>query len=284
MKIPDLRPLNLFREETTPLKLLSLNCWAGRLFPSVRDYILSENADVICLQEVLRSDVSAAEWVTYRDGDLQYQQRANLFTDISSGLPDHEAFFCTSMRGELTADTEIWAEFGLATFVRRSLPVLGHAMDFVHDQYRHNGWGAHPRPRNAHVVRIYDPASGESVTIAHLHGLRGEDGKHDTVERLAQAHALVALIERLWRPGEKLIACGDFNLLPGSATFGLLQTLGLRDLIIAHGITDTRTSHYAKPERFADYVLVSPEIEVSRFEVVAEPEVSDHRPLILDFR
>lgn len=266
------------------MKLLSLNCWAGRLFPSIRDYIQSENADVICLQEVLRSDERATDWVTYRDGHLAYQQRANLFEDIRAALTDHDAFFCTSMRGELSADTgAIWAEFGLATFVHRRLPVLGHAMDFIHDQYRHNGWGPHPRPRNANVIRIYDPQTAEPATIAHLHGLRGEDGKHDTPERLAQAHALVALINRLWRQDEKLIVCGDFNLLPGSATFEILQSLGLTDLVTARAFTGTRTSYYTKPERFADYILVSEGIDVSRFEVIREPEISDHCPLLLEF-
>lgn len=266
------------------MKLLSLNCWAGRLFPSIRDYILSENADVICLQEVLRSDTTEAEWVTYRDGHLEYQQRANLFEDMRAVLPDHDAFFCTSMRGQLGADTgPIWAEFGLATFVRRRLPVLGHAMDFIHDQYRHDGWGPHPRPRNAHVVRIHDPEMGKPTTIAHLHGLRGEDGKHDTPERLAQAHALVGLINRLWRPNEKLIVCGDFNLLPDSVTFDMFNSLGLTDLVTAGAFTGTRTSYYTKPERFADYILVSRQIDVSRFEVIREPEVSDHCPLLLEF-
>jgi endonuclease/exonuclease/phosphatase family metal-dependent hydrolase len=267
-----------------PLKLLSLNCWAGRLFPSIRDYILSENADVICLQEVLRSDTTEAQWVTYRDGHLEYQQRANLFKDMRAALPDHDAFFCTSMRGELSADTRpIWAEFGLATFVRRGLPVLGQAMDFIHGQYRHDGWGPHPRPRNAHVVRIYDPGAGQPVTIAHLHGLRGEDGKHDTPERLAQAHALVALINRIWRPNEKLIVCGDFNLMPESVTFDMFHSLGLTDLVTANAVTSTRTSYYSKPERYADYIVVSPQVDVSSFEVIREPEVSDHCPLLLEF-
>jgi hypothetical protein len=133
--------------------------------------------------------------VTYRDGHLEYKQRANLFEDMRAVLPDHDAFFCTSMRGELSEDTgPIWAEFGLVTFIHRRLPVLDHAMDFIHCQYRHDGWGPHPRPRNAHVIRTYDPQTAEPVTIANLHGLRSEDGKHDTPERLAHAHALVALI------------------------------------------------------------------------------------------
>ena len=116
-----------------------------------------------------------------------------------------------------------------------------------------------------------------------MHGLRGEDGKHDTPERLAQAHALVALINRLWHPSEKLIVCGDFNLLPDSATFEILQSLGLTDLMTARAFNGTRTSYYTKPERFADYILVSRQIDVSRFEVIREPEVSDHCPLLLEF-
>jgi len=47
-------------------------------------------------------------------------------------------------------------------------------------------------------------------------------------------------------------------------------------------VTDTRTSHYAKPVRFADYMLVTADVPVADFDVPASPEVSDHRPLVLD--
>jgi hypothetical protein len=45
---------------------------------------------------------------------------------------------------------------------------------------------------------------------------------------------------------------------------------------------DTRTSRYQKPLRHANYRLVSHPDDVKAFEVLAEPEVSDHRPLVLD--
>ena len=85
------------------------------------------------------------------------------------------------------------------------------------------------------------------------------------------------------RPGDAVIACGDFNVLPGSETFRTLAGLGLADLVTAGGHTDTRTSHYRKQPRWADYLLVNDLVRVDRFEVVAAPEVSDHRPLLLDF-
>jgi len=38
----------------------------------------------------------------------------------------------------------------------------------------------------------------------------------------------------------------------------------------------------AKADRFADYMLVNGSVEPKAFEVVALPEVSDHRPMVLE--
>lgn len=133
-------------------------------------------------------------------------------------------------------------------------------------------------------MRLFNFENSSTITVAHIHGLRGTDGKHDNMEREAQAHAFLDLIKRVWRPDEKLVVCGDFNVLPESATFDTLGTIGLIDLVTTYGFADTRTSHYPKPERYADYMLVTPNIDVVDFSVVADPEVSDHRPLLLNFR
>lgn len=68
-------------------------------------------------------------------------------------------------------------------------------------------------------------------------------------------------------------------MLPDSDTFDVLAAIGLVDLV---GTTDTRTSRYTKPVRHANYLLVSDVDAVQCFDVPATPEVSDHRPLILD--
>ncbi len=59
----------------------------------------------------------------------------------------------------------------------------------------------------------------------------------------------------------------------------MLGDLGLVDLV---GTADTRTASYPRPVRHASYLLVSDPAAVRRFEVVAEPEVSDHRALLLE--
>ncbi len=166
--------------------------------------------------------------------------------------------------------------------MRKTIPVTAHAADFVHGAFTTDGWGEHPRARNAHVLRLLDPATGSPVTIAQMHGLRDLAGKGDTPAREAQAEALVRLIRQVWPSGERLVVCGDFNLLPDSSTFATLGQLGLVDLVTSRGHTDTRTSYYRKPGRYADYLLVTPDVEVIAFDALAEPEVSDHRALLLD--
>jgi hypothetical protein len=59
----------------------------------------------------------------------------------------------------------------------------------------------------------------------------------------------------------------------------VLGRAGFTDLV---GDTDTRTSAYLKPSRHADQLLVPD--AVAAFEVLTAPEVSDHRPLVLDLR
>ncbi len=87
------------------------------------------------------------------------------------------------------------------------------------------------------------------------------------------------LVEALREQGDLSVLCGDLNLLPTSDTFRVLAEIGLVDLV---GEAPTRTSLYPKPVRSANYVLVSNVEDVQHFEAPATPEVSDHRPLVLD--
>lgn len=265
------------------MRIISLNAWSGRLHEQLIPYLVEADPDVLCLQEVVRTRSADADWLIYRDHDVDLPQRAHLFEEVSAALADHQAYFCPAGRGDLyDGDRAVLAEWGIATFVRRGLPVIGQAQDFIHGGFACDGWGEHPRSRNAHAVRLFDSASGSTIVVAHLHGLRDLAGKGDTPARLAQAKALVALISRLWNGRERLVVCGDFNVLPDSTTFDGLRDLGLTDFVTARGHTDTRTSFYAKTPRFADYMLVSANVDVRRFDPVEQPEVSDHRALLLD--
>ncbi|MBX5141283.1 endonuclease/exonuclease/phosphatase family protein [Rhizobium lentis] len=265
------------------MRIISLNAWGGRLHEALIAYVKQADPDVLCLQEVLRAPNADSGWSIYRDAGLELPQRVNLFQEIRAALPAHDAFFCPTSRGELfNGDAAIVAEFGLATVVRKSHSIIAQSLDFVHGSFSADGWGEHPRPRNAHGIRLFSHAHGRAVTIAHMHGLRDPAGKGDTAQREQQALALADLIGRIWPGDEGLVVCGDFNVLPDSATFRILARSGLSDLVTGNGLVDTRTSYYLKQGRFADYMLVTPDVKVARFEVVESPEVSDHRALLLD--
>lgn len=265
------------------MKIMCLNGWGGTLHDALSPYLASAAPDVLCLQEVVHSPSSDKDELTYRDGDHVLPQRANFFRDVSAALPDHVATFCPAAQGVLwDGDRAVPSQWGLATFVRRSLPVIAQAQDFVHKRYSPDGFGEHPRSRNAHGVRLYDPEAGRTVSIAHMHGLRDLRGKMDTPERLAQAAKLLDLSRRISQAEDFVIVCGDFNVEPESATLDLLRHAGLTELVTSRGFESTRTSYYRKPGKFADYMFVNRVEEVVGFDVIYEPEVSDHCPLLLE--
>jgi endonuclease/exonuclease/phosphatase family metal-dependent hydrolase len=167
-------------------------------------------------------------------------------------------------------------------FVRKSFPVIAQIQDFVYKSYSPNGYGEHPRPRNAHAIRVFDYENNRTICVAHMLGLRDPRGKMDTPERTEQARKFVSIATRNAQDGDLLIVCGDFNVEPESETLKILSAAGLTDLVTTRTNQGTRSSYYKKPSRYADYMLVNAYVNVLDFNVVFDPEVSDHCPLVLE--
>lgn len=265
------------------MRIMSLNAWGGTLHAELLSYLAETAPDVLCLQEIIDSPETDREWLEYRDGPHVLPQRANLFSEIRRALPDHAAFFCPAAQGALwDGDRPVPSRWGLASFIHRSLPVIGQAQGFVHKGYEADGFGTHPRSRNAHAIRVFDHAGDRAVVVSQMHGLRDLAGKGDTPERLAQAERFLALTRQIAEPGDRVVMCGDFNVEPDSTTLRLLACAGMTELVTAGGFAGTRTSSYKKPGKFADYMLIDDPAVVKSFKVVRSPEVSDHCPLIVE--
>lgn len=269
--------------EAADMRIMCLNGWGGKLHGELIDYLRSASPDILCLQEVVHSPASEKEWLTYRDGEHVLPQRANFFTDVAQALPGHTATFCPAAQGVLwDGDQAIASQWGLATFVSSALPVIGQNQSFVHKGFSPDGYGDHPRSRNAHAIRVFDFEKNRAVAVVHMHGLRDPNGKMDTPARLTQAETLLKLVQGVAQPGDQVVLCGDFNVEPDSRTFDILRPLGLKELVTSEGYPGTRTSYYRKPGRYADYMLVGGNVDVVGFRVVSHPEVSDHCPLLLE--
>lgn len=104
----------------------------------------------------------------------------------------------------------------------------------------------------------------------------------DTPERAAQARRLLTLSNSICDASDPAIICGDFNVEPQSETLAYLSQNGFEELVLAGGFQSTRTPLYEKPYRFADYMLVNKRVDVVDFQVISDPVVSDHCPLILE--
>lgn len=263
------------------MRMVSVNAWGGTLADDLLKWLPGCEAQILCLQEVTRTP-GLDGWTRFTDGERSLPQRAALVDDVRAVLPRHQAIFVASDSGPVHDETgrAFRQDFGLMTLVSEDLPIVGVDSAFVHGQYTdHVAWAAGHRPRVALAVRTIDRAGGRSVWTVQVHGLRDPAGKADTPARRAQAERLAELVRRISGPGDLVVVCGDFNVLPDSETFGILAEVGLTDLV---GTADTRTSHYRKPVRHAGYLLVSDVAAVKRFEVLTEPEVSDHRALVLD--
>ncbi|MFY0634389.1 MAG: endonuclease/exonuclease/phosphatase family protein [Vannielia sp.] len=263
------------------MRLTCLNAWGGRMHAELSEWLAQDDPDILCIQEVVHVPAAPAPWLDYRDDGRNLPQRADMLADLATALPRHDITFCPAARGPLWhGDTQVWSQWGLATLTRRGLPVTHQAQGFVHGSFGADGFGAHPRSRTGHALRLWRPEG--AVVIAHMHGLRDpQAGKADTPARAAQAERLSGLVEAIRQAGDEVAICGDFNVLPGSETLRILSRLAPRELVGEGGHPGTRNSLYPKPERFADYMMVSEGLAVAGFDVLHTPEVSDHCPLVL---
>jgi endonuclease/exonuclease/phosphatase family metal-dependent hydrolase len=263
------------------VKIISINAWGGAMFDELVAWLETVDAEAICLQEVTRT-ADRSGWSTFADGERTLPQRLNLFDDVSAVLPGYTPYFVANDAGPVTdgEGVELRQDFGIATWVRDDVPVVGLDARFVHSRFvDHTVWDVDDRPRAALAVTVRDRVAGKSVSVIQCHGLRDPAGKGDSPIRLEQARKLAEMVEHVRPSVDVVVLCGDLNLLPTSETFALLAEHGMTDLV---GDADTRTSIYTKAIRSASYVLVSSPTAVRSFEIVAAPEVSDHRALVLE--
>jgi exonuclease III len=267
---------------TTPQQLrgLSWNVWGGRKYSTMAHFLNlnSSNYDFICLQEIYDAP-------TENDTILTKGSRADLLGALERDiLPNHAAYFCRYINNIHTTDERVTfpLSFGTVIFVRRNFSVVrsGSVLINGHPTNFQSG-GAGTVPRYLQHLTL-DVGDGKLLTVANYHGLYkpnnpdGTTNKGDTPDRIVQSIRLHEELDLL--PGTKVL-CGDLNLRPDTDSHRILST-GLRCLVTEYGITNTRSIvFYSKGERYADNILVTPDLRVTDFEVIEAHEASDHLPL-----
>lgn len=239
------------------MKIITLNTWGGR---AGKEDLLSffkkyKDVDIICLQEIYHE---ASHVVIEDRGDV-----LELFSEIQKILNSHIGYFKAAI-----------PNYGIAMFIKKDYEVFEEGSQIMYEPTDYQGGGNHSR-NFQYVTSVHQ---GKKITVINLHGLWNGKGKTDTEERLMQSKKVLEFTKTLTHD---FIICGDFNLLPDTESLKMFEQSGLKNLIKEFDIKDTRTSHYKKPERFADYMFTTKNIEVIDFKVLPE-EVSDHAALYLE--
>lgn len=247
------------------MKLIDLNLECGARYELLMKFIKKQSleTDIFCFQEVFHHGL-VKRW-------FLEEARPELFSEIQNTLQNFNGYFVAPLENDVG---------GLAIFIKKSFDVkrvenlvlfqeMNTTTNETDESYFTMG-------RNLQFLKF--SFSGKTYTIFNFHGMWSAKGKIDTEKRILQSSKIKKIFDE--SRGEKIL-CGDLNLGPDTKSLDILNK-GNRNLIKEYGITSTRSSSYKKPEKLADYIIVSPEVKVTDFRVLVD-EVSNHLPLLLEF-
>ncbi len=243
------------------MKIITLNIWGGCLSTELFEFFKKySDVDVFLLQEVFHNATDVSAW--------EKTDRREAFKEIGDILNNHQGYFAPTA----------FEEWGLASFVKNTIEVEESGDIFVHGHKNSLvGKDGSTLGRNLQYLKLSN--ADKKITVANFHGLWNGKGKTDTEDRIAQSERIVDFIKNI---PDDIVLGGDFNLKPDTESIKIIEKkLNLKNLVLEHGILSTRTSHYTKSEKFADYIFTSPNIIVKEFKVLPE-EVSDHAALFLE--
>lgn len=247
------------------MKIIQINVWGGHLLQPLSKFIASEQADIVCVQEIVHTKTTSSLF-DYFDA---------LNTIKTAGQYEHVFFSPTFSFIALGEEVE----FGNAIFSR--LPLTNQQTVFINGSYAKNQSMSNldANVRNLQLCTI--TINSKTINLANHHGFHdlnpnGTEMGKQNMNRVAQ----------ILKPhAESLLFCGDLNVIPSSETLKELDVLGLNNQTTISDLDTTLSSvHGAHPEKVVcDYILTSKDIVVQKF-ASSETIVSDHKALILDFQ
>lgn len=258
------------------MKLISLNCWGGKIYQPLMDFIKnhSSNTDIFCFQEVFKTTTD----ITQRDGF-----RLNLYEELCKILPKHQGYSAPCVENYIAGAfqghfIDFNLSWGLSIFINKKFQVTSDGDLFVfRTKGSFNPKDLNTLPRNMQYITF--TFQNKKFIVCNLHGIWKKGEKVDTLSRIRQSKQIKKILDQYKE--EAKILCGDFNLNIDTKSLKNLEK-DLINLIKEYKIPTTRSKLYTKVDKFADYTLVSKNINVLDFQVPSI-EISDHLPMILKF-
>lgn len=273
--------------------VLFWNIWGHRHPDAIHRYITANRADVCCLTEVTDTAVPYKQYPKVHTSldPAEPPSQINGLSQLKSAFVGTYVFYYLSpvwsrWECKVTGNKYYGIGFGSAMAVESDVGILDTESMYVHVP------DVRPRVLQCMVFR----KNGKTTIVAHLHGMWfKENSKGDDPRRITQSRVVLAHLAMLARRHDtkRVVFGGDLNLDIGTEAIAIFERgfdgTPLKNLIREHGIKSTRTPRYRNfgepgESRYADYVFVTPEIDVHEFSVDTTELASDHAPLRIVFR
>ena len=228
-------------------------------------FLKTEDFDILSFQEV--------------SGDAISFQRTNTFQQICNLGYDGELSVTWRYKGNPHSF------FGEAVFFKPSFTLLQKTEIWLKpyaELATLDGFDSEEFPKSVLSVTLEKDGKKFDVLSAHLAWSATAD---DTPEKLQQARLFVEYMKTLRRP---FILSGDFNVAPDTKVVSMIDAFA-RNLTRENNLTNTMNlRNHRDKERLitkggvaVDYIYVSKEWNVNKFELLEKLDLSDHLGLYL---
>jgi len=252
--------------ETTRVKLFDINVWEGGLLTSqLFDFLVAEDPDVLCLQEVFDG----------KDVDLPANFRS--IQVLQQHFPQHAIYFSP----EMLCITNV-GKIELGNLIMSRFPIVHSSTQFFDIPYGEyeqkpasNDWSQDP----CNIQHCQLAVGNKTLNVFNLHGIWGIDGG-DTPRRLHMSRVVVTNVQ----DKTTTVLTGDFNVKPDTETIRNIETQ-LANVFAGQLATSFNlprkdlSSKRGYATAVVDMMFVSQDLTVTEH-YCPQVDVSDHLPLI----
>lgn len=242
------------------IKFLHLNIEFGNRIDKIIEFVKREDFDILNFQEVTGENVN--------------EHNLDCFNYFKNNL-GYEGEIAVSWRLE----DEKNAYFGNATLFKKSFVLKDKKIIWLKEYEEvSSDLDFQYRPYSALSLKLNK--LGKTFQVINTHLLWGPT-PDDTDEKLRQGRKLYEYLKKINIP---FILSGDFNVDQNSQTVALISTLG-RNLTLENNVINTlnprlhRKKHLFPKGLAVDYIFTSQNIEVKKFKVIDDVDLSDHLAL-----
>lgn len=249
------------------VRTVSLNIWHGQTLPLVIDFLRSEKADIVLLQEVYNSDIAG---INERYRTFQILQNELGYQHSAFALAYHEKIDSGDL---IPHGNAVFANWPIKS--NKAILMTKSTLDCYREIPEH--WPILPALLQHATIEVDD---GE-LNVFNMHGVWDLDGDNFSNRRRQMRDVILAVVKG--RPN--VILAGDSNAKPTNQAMQDLASV-LRPVFNEELKSTFNMRHKDNPgyaTAAVDLMYVSPNIEVVA-RAVPNVDVSDHLPLVVTLR